>query len=110
MSEAAMDLSGHRILLVGGRRAHASHLRQLVTSYNGHFIHHDGGMEDSLHLLPGLFARADAVLFPVSCISHSAQSELKKQCRQRNIPFLPLRSSGVGAFVRALQTWNETKH
>ena len=69
MAAAPINLSGQRILLVGGRRSHASHLRQLVSSCNGKLIHHDGGMEDSLHLLPGLFARADAVVFPVTDIS-----------------------------------------
>ena len=107
MSKAPLNLKGFHLLLVGGRRAHAAHLRQLVTACKGHLTHHDGGMEDSLHLLPGLFARADAVLFPVTCISHCAQNEVKKQCRQHDIPYLPLRSSGVGAFVRALESWNE---
>ena len=105
-----MNLNGRQILFVGGRRAHAAHLRQLVNANNGRFIHHDGGMEDSLHLLPGLFARADAVFFPVTCISHSAQTELKKQCRQRDIPYLPIRSSGVAAFVRALESWQQQSH
>jgi hypothetical protein len=101
-----LNLAGRRILFVGGRRAHAAHLRQLVESCNGQFTHHDGGMEDNMRRLPGLFGQADAVLFPVSCVSHAAQTELKRLCRQREIPYLPLRSSGVGAFVQALQSWD----
>ena len=99
------DLTGHHILFVGGRRHHAAHFRQLVEACNGEFTHHDGGMEDNMRRLPGLFNQADAVLFPVSCVSHAAQDEVKRQCRRHEIPYMPLRSSGVGAFVQALEVY-----
>jgi len=99
-----LDLSGRCVLLVGGRRHHASHFRQLVEGCNGKFVHHDGGMEDNLSRLSGLFRRADAVFFPVSCVSHAAQNMVKQLCRQWEKPYLPLRSSGAGAYAQALQS------
>jgi hypothetical protein len=99
-----LDLSGHCILFVGGRRHHAAHFRRLVEDCNGRFEHHDGGMEDNLGRLGGLFRRADAVLFPVDCVSHAAQSRVKQLCRQWEKPYWPLRCSGSGAFLKALES------
>lgn len=98
-----LDLTGRHVLLVGGRLHHASHFRQLVEGHNGTFAHHDGGMENNLSRLPGLFQQADAVFFPVSCVSHAAQNKVKQLCRQADKPYFPLRSSGSGAFASALE-------
>jgi len=97
------DLEGRCILLVGGRLHHASHIRQIVESHNGIFVHHDGGMENNLSRLTGCFRQADAVFFPVDCVSHAAQNKVKQLCRQWNTPYYPLRSSGTGSFSRALE-------
>ncbi len=70
----------------------------------GSLLHHDGGIEDSHALLPGLIGRADAVLFPVDCVSHAAMATIKRLCGQTARPFLPLRSRGLGTFVAALRT------
>jgi hypothetical protein len=103
-ADLEIDLTGRCVLLVGGRRHHAVYFRQLVEGCNGKFVHHDGGMEDNLSRLSGLFRRADAVFFPVSCVSHAAQSMVKQLCRQWEKPYLPLRSSGSGAYAKALQS------
>jgi hypothetical protein len=44
------------------------------------------------------------VLFPVDCVSHSAHDEVKRLCRRWEKPFVPLRHSGLGAFIRALSS------
>ena len=100
------DLSGRLILYVGGRHQHVSHLRRIVESYNGAFVHHDGGVEQSLEKLESQLERADAVLFPVGCVSHAAQDRVKRQCRRLSKPFHPLRSTGVEAIVAALASVN----
>lgn len=102
-----LDLCGRCILVVGGRNQHVPHLRQIVEASNGTFAHHDGGLEESLGLLPGLVGRADAVLFAVDNISHAAQDELKRHCRRQDRLFLPVRRSGLGAYLSALQTLAE---
>jgi Uncharacterized protein conserved in bacteria (DUF2325) len=66
-------------------------------------LHHDGGIEERGGLLPGLVSRADAVLFPVDCVSHAAMSLVKRLCRQAGKPFVPLRSAGLAPFCAALR-------
>ncbi len=98
------DLYGRRILFVGGRNQHVSHLRRMVEHHNGFFEHHDGGVEESMGRLASLLERADAVLFPVRCVSHAAQSKVKSLCRRWAKPYRPLRSTGMDAIVQALES------
>jgi uncharacterized protein DUF2325 len=67
------------------------------------FLHHDGCIEERGGLLPGLVSRADAVLFPVDCVSHAAISRVKRLCRQGGKPLVPLRGTGLAPFFAALQ-------
>jgi hypothetical protein len=91
------------ILYVGGRPAQIVHLRALAERFGKNFLHHDGGMEERGGLLPGLVSRADAVLFPVDCISHAAMHLVKRLCLQVGKPFLPLRGAGLAPFCAALK-------
>ncbi|MDR3436572.1 DUF2325 domain-containing protein [Telmatospirillum sp.] len=97
------DLCGRCVLVVGGRHQHVSHLRRMVEEFNGCFVHHDGGTEESMGKLTNLFGRADVVLFPVKCVSHAAQSKVKSLCRRYDKPFIPLRKSGMEAYIEALE-------
>ncbi|MBC7953786.1 MAG: DUF2325 domain-containing protein [Rhodospirillaceae bacterium] len=99
-----LSLDGRRILVVGGRTRHISHYRRAVEALRGQFLHHDGGVEDNLDRLGGLFGRADAVVMPVDCVSHAAQSLAKRLCKQSGKRFIPVPRSGAGAFQRALQS------
>ena len=93
------------LLYVGGRPAQVGHLREVAERAGAAFLHHDGGIEDRDGLLPGLVSRADAVLFPVDCVSHTATLAVKRLCRLAGKRFVPLRSTGMGPFcatVRAL--------
>lgn len=101
---ARLDLCGRCILFVGGRNQHLPHFRRLVEEAGGTFTHHDGGFEESMGRLHSLFGRADAVLFPVDSVSHGAHDEVKRLCRRWEKPFVPVRRSGLGAFIRALST------
>ena len=53
--------------------------------------------------MQGLVSRANAVLFPVDCISHSAMLLVKRICRQSGKRVLPLRSAGLASFCVALR-------
>lgn len=97
------DLCGRCILYVGGRAGHIHHLRRAVEECNGTFVHHDGGLEESMGRLAGLLNQADAVMFPVDCVSHMAHDQLKRLCKRLEKPFVPVRRSGLGAFMRALE-------
>jgi hypothetical protein len=91
------------LLYVGGRPAQIDRLRALAERFGATFLHHDGGIEERGGLLPGLVSRADAVLFPVDCVSHAAMSLVKRLCRQVGKPFVPLRSAGLAPFCAALK-------
>ncbi|MFA9462371.1 DUF2325 domain-containing protein [Thiohalorhabdus sp. Cl-TMA] len=96
------DLEGRCVLCVGGRSGLAHRYRQLVERYNGSFLHHDGGLEDSSQRLQQLLNRADQVVCPLDCVSHEATSRIKDHCKQQGVPCLLLESSGITAFARAL--------
>jgi|AGTN01.1.fsa_nt_gi Uncharacterized protein conserved in bacteria (DUF2325). len=103
VSLSNFDLDGRCILVVGGRSRHIPHYRRMVEERRGVFLHHDGGIEDSLSRLSGLFGRADTILFPVDQVSHNAHDEVKRLCKRWRKRFVPVRRSGTGAFVMALQ-------
>jgi hypothetical protein len=92
------------LLYVGGRQAQIAHLRILAERAGATLLHHDGGIEERAGLLQGHISRADAVLFPVDCISHAAMSLIKRLCRQSGKPFLPLRGPGLAPFCAALNS------
>jgi hypothetical protein len=105
-SSADRDAAGvlnATLLYVGGRPAQIAHLRALAERLGAIFLHHDGGIEDRGGLLPGLVSCADAVLFPVDCVSHAAMSLVKRLCQQTGKPFVPLRSAGLTPFFAALK-------
>lgn len=96
-----IDLKGRRILYVGGRNR-SPHVRRIIEERNGAFDYHDGGMEESIDRLDRLLRRADAVLFPVKYVSHSALGKVKSLCRSLDKPYFPLRCSGLDSIVSAL--------
>jgi hypothetical protein len=98
-----IDLNGQCLLYVGGQRHTVHRLRDLVQDWNGKFIHHDGGLESSINELASAVMRADTIVFPVDCVSHSAANKVKRLCQQTMKPFITLRTSGVGSFVTGLR-------
>lgn len=98
-----LDLGRRKILYVGGITRQVAHLRDLVTRHNGEFIHHDGGLEDGCARLSGALSKADAVLCPVTCVSHDAVDHIKRDCRRACKAFMPLPSHSVSTFLRALR-------
>jgi hypothetical protein len=99
---AAPDLAGAQVLYVGGRANQVPQLKAVVERAGGVFLHHDGGIEHSMTLLPGLIGRADIAMFPIDCISHDAMGMVKRQSRLTGTPFVPLRSSSLACLVGGL--------
>ena len=95
-------LRDRRILYVGGRPGATNAIRDWVVRHGGSFRGHDGGLEDRKGLLASAVAGADLVLFPVDCIDHDSVGNLKRLCGRLQVPFVPLRSAGVGSFVAAM--------
>jgi hypothetical protein len=96
-------LDGARVLVVGARPAQITHWRTLVERCGGEFLHHDGGVEDSILALGGLVSRADLILFPVDCVSHEAMRSVKRLATPLGKPYLPMRTASLAAFTHALQ-------
>jgi len=99
----SLDLNGKCLLYVGGRQKTVCRLRNLVEDLNGKFIYHDGGVERSMKELASAVTRADAVVFPVDCISHGAANKVKRLCQQSFKPFITLRTSGIGSLIAGLK-------
>ena len=96
------DLTGLTMLYVGGRPGLIDQLKAVATRRGGTLISHDGGIEENLAALPGLVSRADAVFFPIDCISHAAVGQIKKYCRDGHKPFVPLRTASAASFISAI--------
>ena len=98
-----LNLQGSRLLYVGGRSGQSHRLRAIVEGAQAEWLHHDGGLEERKGLLAGLVNGADAVFFPVDCVSHDAAGVLKRLCRQAGKPYLPLRNASLTSFMVALR-------
>jgi hypothetical protein len=98
----APDLTGLTVLYVGGRTNQTPRLRAVVERAGAKFLHHDGGIEHSSTLLPGMIGRADITVFPVDCVSHDAMASVKRHCRQTAKPYIALRTSSLTALLSAL--------
>jgi hypothetical protein len=100
--EGALELADQTVLYVGARAHQIPQIKALVERAGARFLHHDGGIEHSSALLPGLISRADHLFFPIDCISHDAAATIKRLCRQLEKPYHPLRTAGLATLVSAL--------
>lgn len=105
---SAPDLTGWRLLYVGGRRKQLEQLRSLASRLGGTLLTHDGGIEENTALLPGLVSQSDMAFFPVDCVSHSAAGQVKRLCREAGKPFVPLRSASLASFLAAIAGLHRT--
>jgi hypothetical protein len=101
-SEGTLELADQTVLYVGARAHQIPQIKALVERAGARFLHHDGGIEHSSTLLPGLISRADHLFFPIDCISHDAAATIKRLCRQLEKPYYPLRTAGLATLVSAL--------
>ncbi len=98
----SVDLAGVTVLYVGGRPNQRAHLRAAVEHHHGAFLHHDGGIEQSLATLDGLVSQADTVVCAIDCISHGACLRIKAVCRRMGRNFMPLRRASASNLQRML--------
>jgi hypothetical protein len=96
------NLSGKRVVYVGGRPGSNAALRQLVESAGGDFVVHDGGIEDRKGMFAAALPRADIVVFPVDCIDHDSMNLLKRVCDRHQVDYHPVRTASVASFVELM--------
>ena len=99
---AETQLAGRCVLCIGGRTNLVDGYRRLVETQGGRFLHHDGGLEESLHRIDAAVATADAVVCQSGCVSHAAYWRLKEACKKLDKPCVFVKSPGVGSFARGL--------
>ncbi len=102
VNDCPFNLEGRCIAYIGGRPRTVSRMRDLVERCRGSLIHHDGGAEQSAETLDGVLVRADIVMFPVDCVSHTAVDKLKTICGRMNKTYLPLSSASYSSFASEL--------
>lgn len=99
---AEAQLAGRCVLCIGGRTGLVDGYRRMVEAGGGRFLHHDGGLEESLHRIDAAIAGADAVVCQSGCVSHAAYWRLKEACKKLGKPCVFLKSPGVTSFARGL--------
>lgn len=100
--DPAFGLCGKAVLYLGGRQASVPQITRAAEAARVSLLHHDGGLEQSAHLIDDLVNRCDAVICPVDCINHQACLKAKKLCKKMQKPFMPVSSRGTTTFQRAL--------
>ncbi len=93
-------LAGKCILCVGGRSGAVEGYRQIVEQRGGRFLHHDGGLEESLHRIDAALSAADLVVCQAGCISHNAYWRVKEQCKRTGKQCVFVKSAGISSFGR----------
>ena len=107
--DAGTHLAGKCVLCVGGRTGSIDGYRQIIEQRGGRFLHHDGGLEESLHRIDGFLAAADLVICQAGCISHNAYWRVKEQCKRSGKPCLYMKNSGASGLSRLIdQSRSET--
>ncbi|WP_371322676.1 DUF2325 domain-containing protein [Dechloromonas sp. ZY10] len=96
------DLGGKCVLCVGGRSGAVHSYREVVEQSGGRFMHHDGGLEESLHRIDSALAAADIVICQAGCISHNAYWRVKDLCKRSGKPCMFVKSGGVSSFGKVV--------
>lgn len=103
-----VDIAGKCVLCVGGRSGAVDAYRQMIEQRGGRFLHHDGGLEESLHRIDAALATADLVICQAGCISHNAYWRVKEQCKRTGKPCLYMKNSGVSGLSRLIRQNDES--
>ena len=103
MESASANLAGRRVLYVGGRTGLVERYRWLVERHGAELLHHDGGLEESLHRLQPLLAAADLVVCAAGEASHAAYYIVKRFCKQSGKPCALLRRASLASLANALR-------
>ena len=86
----------------GGRRSALQRYRAVVEARGGRFLHHDGGIEDSVQRLNHQLQAADLVVGQAGCLNHEAYQSVKTQCKRNGKTCLYLERPSVSRFARSL--------
>jgi Uncharacterized protein conserved in bacteria (DUF2325) len=97
-----INISGKRILCVGGLTGSQPLYRQVVEKAGGQCQFHDGGLEDSVQRLPVLIESVDVVICQAGCINHEAYQHVKRSCNRTGKPCVYLERPSVSLLRKHL--------
>jgi len=100
---SAVNVAGKCVLCVGGRSGAVDAYRQMIEQRGGRFLHHDGGLEESLHRIDAALAAADLVICQAGCISHNAYWRVKEQCKRTGKRCIYMKTTGVSGLSRLIE-------
>ena len=100
---SSVNVAGKCVLCVGGRSGAVDAYRQVIEQRGGRFLHHDGGLEESLHRIDAALAAADLVICQAGCISHNAYWGVKEQCKRTGKPCIYMKTTGVSGLSRLIE-------
>lgn len=100
----AVNVAGKCVLCVGGRAGAIDAYRQVIEQRGGRFLHHDGGLEESLHRIDSALAAADLVICQAGCISHNAYWRVKEQCKRTGKRCIYMKTAGVSGLSRLIES------
>lgn len=99
-----LQIQGRNVLCVGGINGAVHRYRALVEARGGHFLHHDGGIEDKLARLASQLDAADLVLCQAACVNHEAYRCVKAHCKRTGTACVYLDRPSLARFARELGT------
>lgn len=100
---AADGLRDKSVLCVGGRPGIVPIYRQLIERTGGHFLHHDGGDEESAARLDASLAAADLVICQTGCVSHGAYWRVKDHCKRTGKRCVFVEKPSASSLARCLK-------
>ena len=95
-------LAHKKVLCVGGRNSSIASYRNIIESYGGDYVHHDGGMEESIARLVASIAAADLIICQTGCISHDAYWRVKDQCKRTGKQCIYVENPSPSSLARSL--------
>jgi Uncharacterized protein conserved in bacteria (DUF2325) len=101
-AKPAPQVAGRKVLCVGGINSAVHRYRALVERLGGHFVHHDGGIEDKLPRLQHQLAGADLVLCQAGCVNHEAYHCVKQHCKRAGTELIFIDRPSLSRFAIAL--------
>lgn len=96
------DLCQKRILIVGGMTRMEKLFRELIEGRGGKFEYHNGCLKGGRKQLEASLKRADVILCPINCNSHSACTAVKTMAKKHNKAFHMLENSSVNTVSEVL--------
>ena len=99
----AFDLCQKRVLIVGGISRMESVYREFIEGSGGRFDYHDGYMQKGVKPLEERMKRADMVLCPVNCNSHTACAVVKKLGKKHKKNVHMLHNYSLSAVSQVIQ-------